>query len=103
MSCAFKTLSQWPIHIERLTTMKKRPKISKEVSKSLVDQLNDRMAEIAVIDCVSGGEPFYLLNGGKPGVEYWTPQAEKVRQLYKMAHPVTYVFAKIMNYLAGGE
>ena len=69
---------------------------------SFMSQCQDRMSEIAVIDCVAGGEPFYLLNGGKPWVKYWTTQAEKVRQLYKMAHPVTFLFCKIMNKLGGG-
>lgn len=98
MSCAIRALSQWPINIERLNTVKKPVKVK---INDQFSELNDRMAEIAVIDCVAEGEPFYLMNGGKEGVEYWTPQAEKVRQLYKMAHPVTYLFCKIMNKLGG--
>lgn len=68
----------------------------------LSNQLNDRMAEIAVIDCIADGEPFYMLEGGKD-CNGWSDQADKVRELYKRAHPIKYVMMKILNALGGGE
>ena len=81
--------------------MKHKQAWLKEIA-DLNKQLYDRMAEIAVIDCIVDGEPFYMLEGGKD-CNGWSVQADKVRELYKKAHPIKYVMMKILNALGGGE
>ena len=65
------------------------------------EENSNRMAEIAVIDSVADGMPYYLYHGGEKGVEHWTPQAAKVLKLYKKAHPFAYWYVKIACWLGG--
>jgi len=84
--------------------MKKMKKLEMDIDEriEMLEELNDRMSELAVIDCVAAGEPFYIITGGKDCIG-WTPMASKVRRLWMKAHPWKYWFYRLMNALGGGE
>lgn len=59
------------------------------------------MGQIAVIDCVVAGSPFYILNGGMD-CDCWTEQADKVRKLWISKHRIQYSLLWVLNALGGG-
>jgi hypothetical protein len=62
---------------------------------------HELMGQIAVIDAVVDGCPFYILNGNL-SCSCWTEQAEKVKKLWISKHRIRYAIMWILNALGGG-
>jgi len=92
-----------------------RKRMKKRTKSDLIDELNEMqealaksqkdcgmlMNQIACIDATIDGCPLYILYGNEED-EGWSPQAEKVKRLWKKAHKIQYIFIWLMNKIGLG-